>query len=183
MSNIVYVKKTYLGTYLCSLTEALLMSTHNICFCEEIRKIFTWYPLLSRPMLYSGIPHLNILHYSGITHLNILHYSGIPHLNILHYSGITHLNILHYSGIPHLNILHYSGIPHLHILHYSGITHLKIVTTFSPDRDVISSGPYINLAVRTCGLSSSTITSLPLWLGWRFWKWKPEIFFVRKQNW
>ena len=30
--------------------EALLMSTHNICFCREIRKLFTWYPLLSRPM-------------------------------------------------------------------------------------------------------------------------------------
>ena len=28
------------------------MSTHNICFSGEIRKIFTWYPLLSRPMLY-----------------------------------------------------------------------------------------------------------------------------------
>ena len=26
------------------------MSTHNICFCGEIRKIFTGYPLLSRPM-------------------------------------------------------------------------------------------------------------------------------------
>ena len=28
-------------------TEALLMSTHNICFHEEIRKIFCGYPLLS----------------------------------------------------------------------------------------------------------------------------------------
>ena len=26
------------------------MSTHNICFRGEIRKIFTGYPLLSRPM-------------------------------------------------------------------------------------------------------------------------------------
>ena len=26
------------------------MSTHNICFCGEIRKIFTGYPPLSRPM-------------------------------------------------------------------------------------------------------------------------------------
>ena len=26
------------------------MSTHNICFCGEIRKIITIYPLLSRPM-------------------------------------------------------------------------------------------------------------------------------------
>ena len=26
------------------------MSTHNICFRGEIRKIFTRYPLLSRPM-------------------------------------------------------------------------------------------------------------------------------------
>ena len=27
-----------------------LMNTHNICFCGEIRKLFTWCPLLSRPM-------------------------------------------------------------------------------------------------------------------------------------
>ena len=26
------------------------MSTHNICFCGKIRKVFTWYPFLSRPM-------------------------------------------------------------------------------------------------------------------------------------
>ena len=26
------------------------MSNHNICFCGEIRKIFTGYPPLSRPM-------------------------------------------------------------------------------------------------------------------------------------
>ena len=26
------------------------MNTHNICFCGETSKIFTWYPLLSRPM-------------------------------------------------------------------------------------------------------------------------------------
>ena len=32
------------------LAEALLMSTHNICFCREIRKLLSWYPLLSRPM-------------------------------------------------------------------------------------------------------------------------------------
>ena len=30
------------------------MSTHNICFRGEIRKIFTSYPLLSRPMQYGG---------------------------------------------------------------------------------------------------------------------------------
>ena len=35
------------------LGEALLMSTHNICFRREIRKLFTLYPLLSRPMLIS----------------------------------------------------------------------------------------------------------------------------------
>ena len=34
-----------------SLGEALLMSTLNICFCWERRKLFSWYPLLSRPML------------------------------------------------------------------------------------------------------------------------------------
>ena len=27
------------------------MSTHNICFCAEIRKIFTGHPPLSRPMI------------------------------------------------------------------------------------------------------------------------------------
>ena len=27
------------------------MRNHNICFCGEIRKIFTGYPPLSRPML------------------------------------------------------------------------------------------------------------------------------------
>ena len=27
------------------------MSTHNICFCGEIRKIFTYYTLLFRPVL------------------------------------------------------------------------------------------------------------------------------------
>ena len=26
------------------------MSTHNICFHQEIRKLLSWYPLLSRPM-------------------------------------------------------------------------------------------------------------------------------------
>ena len=45
--------KTYVvGTHLKCLTEALLMSTHNLCFCGEIRKILIWYSLLSRHMLY-----------------------------------------------------------------------------------------------------------------------------------
>ena len=35
------------------LGEALLMSTHNICFCREIRKILCGYPLLSVAMQYS----------------------------------------------------------------------------------------------------------------------------------
>ena len=30
--------------------EALLMNTHNICFHEEIRKIFSHYPFLSGAM-------------------------------------------------------------------------------------------------------------------------------------
>ena len=43
--------KTYVvGTHQKHLAEALLLSTHNICFCGEIRKIFTRYPPLSRPM-------------------------------------------------------------------------------------------------------------------------------------
>ena len=33
------------------------MNTHNICFCGEIRKIFTGYPPLSRSVL-KGIHHL-----------------------------------------------------------------------------------------------------------------------------
>ena len=42
--------KTYVvGTHQKHPGEALLMSTHNICFCGEIRQIFAWYPLLSRP--------------------------------------------------------------------------------------------------------------------------------------
>ena len=45
--------KTYVeSTHYKRLAEALLMSTHNICFHGEIRQIFTWYPLLSRPMNY-----------------------------------------------------------------------------------------------------------------------------------
>ena len=31
-------------------SASLLMNTHNICFRGEIRKILTWYPLLSRPV-------------------------------------------------------------------------------------------------------------------------------------
>ena len=44
--------KTYVvGTHLKRLTEALLMSTHNICFCREVRKILYGYPLLSVAMV------------------------------------------------------------------------------------------------------------------------------------
>ena len=32
--------------------ELLLMSTHNICFCGEIRKILCGYPLISRAIVY-----------------------------------------------------------------------------------------------------------------------------------
>ena len=34
------------------ISEALLMSTHNICFRGEIRKIICGYPLLSVAMLF-----------------------------------------------------------------------------------------------------------------------------------
>ena len=37
-------KKYAVGTHSKCLTEALLMSTHNICFYGEIRKLLTWYP-------------------------------------------------------------------------------------------------------------------------------------------
>ena len=42
--------KTYPVALKKRLAEALLMSTHNIRFRWEIRKLVTWYPLLSRPM-------------------------------------------------------------------------------------------------------------------------------------
>ena len=43
--------KTYVvGTHKKLLGEALLRDTYNICFRGQIRKIFTWYPHLSRPM-------------------------------------------------------------------------------------------------------------------------------------
>ena len=42
--------KTCCGTHQKRLAEALLMSTHSICFHGEIRKIYTRYPPLSRPM-------------------------------------------------------------------------------------------------------------------------------------
>ena len=34
------------------LIRSASMSTHNICFCAEIRKIFTGYPPLSRSVAY-----------------------------------------------------------------------------------------------------------------------------------
>ena len=42
------------------LDEALLISTHNICFRREVRKLFTWYPFLSRPMRMIWIRALRI---------------------------------------------------------------------------------------------------------------------------
>ena len=44
-----------MGTHYKRLTEALLMSTHNICFCGEIRKILCGYPLLSVAMIAAQI--------------------------------------------------------------------------------------------------------------------------------
>ena len=46
-----YEVKTYVvGTHQKCLSEGLLMSTHNICFRGEIRKILCGYPLLSVAM-------------------------------------------------------------------------------------------------------------------------------------
>ena len=46
-----FFTKTYVvGIHWKHLIEALLMSTHNICFRGEVRKIFTWYPPLSKPI-------------------------------------------------------------------------------------------------------------------------------------
>ena len=40
-------RKTYVvGTHLMGLGKALLMSTHNICFCGEIRKTLVYTPLI-----------------------------------------------------------------------------------------------------------------------------------------
>ena len=51
----------YYGCLLEALTEVLLMSTHIICFCEEIRKTFIWVPLLYRTMyMYFTVFTLNI---------------------------------------------------------------------------------------------------------------------------
>ena len=43
-----YSRRTYYGRVI---TEVLLMSTHNICFRGEIRKILCAYPLLSVAMM------------------------------------------------------------------------------------------------------------------------------------
>ena len=45
------MKTNVVGTHLKCLTEALQMSTCNICFCGEIRKIFSWCLLVSGTML------------------------------------------------------------------------------------------------------------------------------------
>ena len=58
------------------LTEALLMSIHNICFGGEIRKTVTKYPLLSRPIMKPwifGYPQRGD-HYATISE-NILQYN------------------------------------------------------------------------------------------------------------
>ena len=44
-----YVESTYKNPTI-SLREALLMSTHNICFRVEIRQMFIWISLLFRTM-------------------------------------------------------------------------------------------------------------------------------------
>ena len=43
------------------------MSTHNICFRGEIRKIFTRYPLLSRPMELCSLVSVLVFLYLGST--------------------------------------------------------------------------------------------------------------------
>ena len=45
------MKAYVVGTHLKRLAEALLMSTHNMCFRGEIRKILCGYTLLSVAML------------------------------------------------------------------------------------------------------------------------------------
>ena len=59
MSYLFISTKTYVvGTHLKYIVKALLMSTHNICFCAGIRKLLRGYPLLSGAMLiqfYHGI--------------------------------------------------------------------------------------------------------------------------------
>ena len=50
------------------------MSTHNICFCREIRKIFTCYPLLSRPMLADVQAYFSLCWVHLSTGMFLLHY-------------------------------------------------------------------------------------------------------------
>ena len=47
-------------------TVALLMSTHNICFHGEIRKILCGYPLLSVAMLDAGFQQVSLFKISEI---------------------------------------------------------------------------------------------------------------------
>ena len=58
LHKILFFQSGGIDIFLISPCEALLMSIHNVCFCGEIRKIFTWYPLLSRP----GIDKKKYLH-------------------------------------------------------------------------------------------------------------------------
>ena len=61
------------------------MSTHNICFRGEIRKIFTGYPPLSIPMIYYCT--VNQFHSLQITICYVL-----PYIKV--YIGNSHLNCL-----------------------------------------------------------------------------------------
>ena len=46
-----------LGAQKNRLIETVLLSTHNICFGREIRKLFFWYALLTKALfVYSYIP-------------------------------------------------------------------------------------------------------------------------------
>lgn len=58
----------------------------------------------------------------------------------------------------------------VHILMLSHPLTNEMWPTFSPDSEVTSYEPYMNLAVITWGLSSNTITSFPRWFGCKFWQ-------------
>ena len=45
------------------------MSAHNICFHGEIRKIFTGYPPLSRPMISATLLQTETISFTAFTHV------------------------------------------------------------------------------------------------------------------
>ena len=47
------------GTHQKCLNELLLMSTHTVCFCGKIRKMYNWIPLVSRAIMITDDDEFN----------------------------------------------------------------------------------------------------------------------------